>query len=245
MKKILLMMLLFVGSFSSFAQNWQEVVYLKNGSVIRGIVVEQQPGVSLKIQTADGSLFVFQMSEVEKITKELPKQETSTNKSNYRIVSVSEEVASVSIEKQKTRGYKGFVDGGFTVGDYDVAMEVNTSHGFQINPYFYVGGGLGLHAYMDYECLNIPIFSNVRVNFLNKKASPYVDYKLGVSIGDFPGFYSSLSVGCKIKKFNVSLGYTVQLAEVYDYYYDYYSGGYYNYYTDNIGGFTLKAGFEF
>lgn len=124
----------------------------------------------------------------------------------------------------------------------------NSAHGFQINPYFYIGGGLGLHAYMDYECLNIPIFSNVRVNFLNKKASPYVDCKLDVSIGDIPGFYSSLSIGCKIKKFNVSLGYTVQLGEVYDRYYvsDYYGGNYeYDYYIDNVGGLTLKAGFEF
>ncbi len=48
----------------------QEVVYLKNGSIIRGTIMEQVPGVSLKIQTADGSVFVYSMDEVEKITKE-------------------------------------------------------------------------------------------------------------------------------------------------------------------------------
>lgn len=47
-----------------------EVVYLKNGSIIKGIIVEQVPGESLKIQTADGSLFVFKMDEVLKTTKE-------------------------------------------------------------------------------------------------------------------------------------------------------------------------------
>ena len=45
----------------------QEVVYLKNGSIIKGVVIEQVPGESLKIQTYDGSIFVYKMSEVEKI----------------------------------------------------------------------------------------------------------------------------------------------------------------------------------
>jgi hypothetical protein len=49
---------------------WQDVVYLQNGSVIRGMVIEQVPNVSLKIQTADGSVFVYEMKDVLKITKE-------------------------------------------------------------------------------------------------------------------------------------------------------------------------------
>lgn len=48
----------------------QDVVYLKNGSIIRGLIIEQVPNVSLKVQTADGNVFVFQMDEVAKITKE-------------------------------------------------------------------------------------------------------------------------------------------------------------------------------
>ncbi|QQS72492.1 MAG: hypothetical protein IPP95_15195 [Flavobacteriales bacterium] len=49
------------------AQEWQDVVYLKNGSVIRGMVIEQVPNVSLKIGTADGSVFVYAMDQVEKM----------------------------------------------------------------------------------------------------------------------------------------------------------------------------------
>jgi hypothetical protein len=49
---------------------WQDVVYLKNGSVIRGMIVEQVPNMSLKIMTADGSVFVYEMEQVAKITKE-------------------------------------------------------------------------------------------------------------------------------------------------------------------------------
>jgi len=48
----------------------QDVVYLKNGSIIRGIIVEQIPQESIKIQTADGSIFVYAMDEITRIVKE-------------------------------------------------------------------------------------------------------------------------------------------------------------------------------
>ncbi len=48
----------------------QDVVYLKNGSIIRGMIVEQIPNQSLKIRTNDGNVFVYEMTEVTKITKE-------------------------------------------------------------------------------------------------------------------------------------------------------------------------------
>ena len=42
-----------------------KVVYLKNGSVIRGAIIEQVPDESLKvrIQTQDGSLLFYTMDE--------------------------------------------------------------------------------------------------------------------------------------------------------------------------------------
>jgi TM2 domain-containing membrane protein YozV len=49
---------------------YRDVVYLKNGSVVRGLITEQTPNVALKIQSADGNVYVFQMSEVEKLGRE-------------------------------------------------------------------------------------------------------------------------------------------------------------------------------
>ena len=48
------------------AQQMEDVVHLKNGSVIRGMIIEQVPDESLKIQTQDGSLFVYTMDEIAK-----------------------------------------------------------------------------------------------------------------------------------------------------------------------------------
>jgi hypothetical protein len=71
MKKILLTTVFILTVTVLFAQNnFQDVVYLKNGSVIRGVIIEEVPNESLKIETTDGSLFVFTISEIEKMAKE-------------------------------------------------------------------------------------------------------------------------------------------------------------------------------
>lgn len=61
------------------AQSTRDVVYLKNGGVVKGTIIEQVPNQSLKIETSDGSVFVYQMSDIEKIGKE---QVTATNNNN-------------------------------------------------------------------------------------------------------------------------------------------------------------------
>jgi len=70
----------------SYGQNnYQDVVYLKNGSIIRGVIIEQVPNKSIKIETADRSVFVFQMDEIEKIAKETyPETKELKNKSDKR-----------------------------------------------------------------------------------------------------------------------------------------------------------------
>jgi F0F1-type ATP synthase membrane subunit c/vacuolar-type H+-ATPase subunit K len=68
---VLLTVVLFFCVFNVRAQgNYEDVVYLKNGSVVRGIIIEQIPGKSIKIQTAGRSVFVYTMEEIEKMTRE-------------------------------------------------------------------------------------------------------------------------------------------------------------------------------
>lgn len=71
MKRILVVLFaLVLMSAAALAQNYRDVVYLKNGSVIKGTVLEQVTGGNIKIQTADGSIFVYPSSEVVKVVKE-------------------------------------------------------------------------------------------------------------------------------------------------------------------------------
>lgn len=47
-----------------------DVIYLKNGSIVRGIIYEVVPNTSIRIRTKDGNTFLFNMPEIEKMTKE-------------------------------------------------------------------------------------------------------------------------------------------------------------------------------
>ncbi len=73
MKKVILIFLvIFTVPFIVFAQQeaYKGVVELKNGSIIKGTIIEQIPNQQIKIQTADGNVFVYQMDEVSKLKKE-------------------------------------------------------------------------------------------------------------------------------------------------------------------------------
>ncbi len=60
--------------FSSFTLSAQDdredVVYLKNGNIYRGVIIEQVPGQTLKVETLGGNVFTVQISDITKITKE-------------------------------------------------------------------------------------------------------------------------------------------------------------------------------
>lgn len=82
--KSLLMVLMFVvfylPTIGLSQQTWRDVVYLKSGSVIKGVIIEQIPNESIKIETSDGSIFVIQMEEISKITREpMPGTGTQVN----------------------------------------------------------------------------------------------------------------------------------------------------------------------
>lgn len=87
MKKSLLTLILSVFSLIAFSQNnFRDVVYLKNGSIIKGTVTEIVPDKHIKIATADGSIFVYVMAEIDKMSKEevaYSRQQRISERVNY------------------------------------------------------------------------------------------------------------------------------------------------------------------
>lgn len=230
MKKFLFLIVLFIAAcFTSFAQ--KEVVYLKNGNVVKGSVIEQVPNESIKIQTQDGSIFVYQNSEITKITKE--EQNSVSHYFSNR-------------DKALKSGYRGFVDFGYIFGGFS-RIELLTTHGYQFNPYIFAGVGVGLNYISDVEDFVVPIFADVRGTFLKGNITPFVDLKIGYSVADMEGFYMEPSVGCRFEMgrnlgLNISLAYTLQ---------KYSYSGWNDYYEDsnggsgNAGGISLKVGLDF
>ena len=235
MRKLLLLCVLLVGAcLHCMAQNYTEVVYLKNGSIIRGIIIEQVPNSSLKIQTADGSIFAYSMDEVVKITKE-----ASASRNKYERFG----------EKKSLKGYKGFVETGyiFDLSDCNAnRFELSTTHGYQFNNYLFVGGGTGINFYTDADLYSVPLFASFRANFMNKKVTPFADIKTGYTVGDVEGAFVTVGFGVRFalaKKMalNLKLEYAYQ---EYDYEY-YYSSSSYYYDNESINGIGIKLGFEF
>ena len=239
MKKYLALLLFALITTVSFGQsNYQDVVYLKNGSIIRGTIIEQVPNKSIKIETADRSVFVYQMDEIEKLTKEVIQGKSGGSLSNSGLQS----------------GYKGIVELGYQIGTGDYGMDrlkLNIINGYQINPYFSLGFGTGLRYYFDAEAALIPVFADFRANFIDNKISPYLSLGVGYSFdatNDFEGvgFLLNPTVGVSFKvsdksAMNVGLGYEMQKMKFfyYDYYYNYYE------FTENSGAISINVGISF
>ena len=131
-------------------------------------------------------------------------------------------------------GYRGFADLGYTigVGDYNLGrFEISTTHGYQVNPYFFVGGGVGFHFMSSYETkdmdipldkrdskVSIPLFADFRGTFSKRKFAPFADLKLGYFVTNNDGFYGNVSAGCRMalkgkQGISLSLGYTYEKLE--------------------------------
>jgi len=170
MKKYLVLVLFALIASAAVAQSKnQDVVYLKNGSIVRGVIIEQVPNQSIKIETADKNVFVYQMAEVEKIVKEPGKRKIGSSGDGSGL----------------KPGYKGIVEIGYQLGVGEFALDrlkLNIINGYQINPYFSVGLGTGLRFYFDSEKVMVPIFADFRANFMNSSLSPYFSLGIGYSL---------------------------------------------------------------
>lgn len=231
-----------VGISSMFAQKLQEVVYLKNGSIIYGTIIEQVPNESLKIKTADGNVFFYKMDEIAKITKEVQEKRAVEND--------DEEENNNTYGWNQAPRYRGFIGDSyiFGVGDIEKSREfLYTSHGCQITPFLYAGVGVGVNYWFDDEKWSIPVFGHLRSELhsvFKKNFSPYVDTKIGYSFADCKGFYFTPSIGCHFyfghskTGLSVGVGYVLQKADVYEPFKRSSS-------SKNVGGVEVTLAFDF
>lgn len=166
---------LFLGCSIVCAQtyaDYEDVVYLKNGSIIHGVIIEQIPNEKIKIQSGK-NVFVFTFDEIEKLTKEKLEAENNDNQTN----------------SAKDFGHrpKGFVFH-YELGMSDYISRKNVpmfaillTHGYQINPHLLVGFSFGADASI-VNAYNIPAYGVVRGYLLKSKATPYAEMGLGYNL---------------------------------------------------------------
>lgn len=190
MKKLLFFCIMLIGMMPVvFAQRtpMDEVVYLKNGSIIRGVIIEQVPNKSLKIETADGSLFVFEMDAVEKITKE-PKGRS--DRGAHRQTVAEEPDNSVGRRMGMVQFFGlGYQDSYRSYGSYSSYegagyFSYHFIYGYQFKQRFFIGGGVGMEhlggdALPDSYNLRIPVFAAAKINLNTKRVSPLFQFDMG------------------------------------------------------------------
>ena len=173
------------------------------------------------------------------------------------------------------KGYHGFVDAGYCAYISQLApstVEVTTSHGYQFNPYIFLGAGVGFDftGYCEWgevsgrpynkreSKVDIPVFFNFHSNFTKTRFSPFVDIKAGAYVNNEGGIYMNGAVGCRYAirdnmGISLSIGYearkvTVDQIEMTtgnkNNHYNY--SFYYSKRPDQaIDGLVIKAGFDF
>lgn len=229
MKKVILSALFFLSLLPVAAQeHLEDVVYLNNGGIVRGLIIEQVPGQSLKIQTRDGSVFFYPLVEVSKIAKEPPFRGRYAGGADFQI-------------RPK---FKTFVELGYQSSNQ---YEAQVSMGAQLLPFVYTGAGLGAFWAPDEEELAIPVFANVRFTLpLQVAVRPYLDVRAGygalIDSQRSGGFYGSLTVGVEMGRFYLGCGYSSQSVSgsVYVPAWKVMVNG-----SGELDGFALRAGVKF
>lgn len=217
MKRLFITALLLCTAVTAKTANPQytETVHLKNGSIIRGIIMEQIPSQSIKLEMSDGSIFVFDYDDIEKITKE-----AATKRGKGKSQS----------DNSATHVYPRYESGialSITSGpDTPFGIGASTTHGCLIIPYLYVGAGFGFNWLGEdtlTRWIHVPdgryilhtfeyslhVFGDIRGYFLKDYAvKPYANMRLGYDIMG-KDIYLSPTVGARYKCLDVSVGYTM------------------------------------
>ncbi len=234
---ILLCMFLFP-AFSLFAQNKDQVT-LKNGSVIRGCIVEIIPDGNVTINDAAGNTWVYAMNEVSNISQVQNKPAMAGN--NY------------------PGAWANMTSIGFLAGSQN-SMQVApfsllSSFGYNNSLGIYTGVGLGI------ETLNInhiPVFLDLQYFLRKKEVSPVIILRGGYALpfkgksdvyGNINtykgGFTGSLGVGLKIRtkeNFAWDVGLMYRYMQIsYTEYFDWNDQNYT--YTDIYNRLEIRVGF--
>ncbi|MGB1206954.1 MAG: hypothetical protein ACPG5B_15015 [Chitinophagales bacterium] len=216
-----------------------DVVYLKNGSIIKGNIIELLPSKSVKIELLDGSIFVFEMETVVKIAEEavaLPtwaveEIEMETKKELDKTGVVQKKAAANIVKHIPTKGFYNVLGISYLSGrdrNDNVAGGFGAEYilGYQKNQWLSFGGGIAANNYG--EASFISLFTDFRGYLRNSSASPY--YSLGLGYGfnnrrDWDildatsGFYINPNIGIrasakKARHFLVGFGIKMQKSTV-------------------------------
>jgi len=160
--------------------HYDEIITLKNGTIIKGVIIEQVPGEFIKVRTKNGEETIYKSSEVASITK--------------------------NFFETKKKGYINISEMGVGVGPDNVAYSFSTVNGYLIKPHFSLGVGAGYDYYVNTGSM-VPVYLDMRIVLHDKRFTPFIyndaGYSFAVSSPSLSGFKAGLmfNPGFGIKTF--------------------------------------------
>jgi len=226
-KQVLILIVFVVFSWVDLSAqlNTIDAIYLKNGSVIRGKILEQT-SEQVKIETNCENIFVFETDQILEI-----KKETTSVKMNQND----------SFSPKELKGFYNYSTFGLMAGNSEetkgFSFTFQTTGGYNFSQFLGVGLGVGLE---ELKTELVPVFFHVQSHLLNKPNTPFVDFQIGYSFplsetksDDYSeyNYDGGLNLGfdfgiCSYKSshraFSITAGYRYQLlkeSRIYNYYY--------------------------
>lgn len=173
MRTILLAFFMVISALAAFGQDKIDVVYLKDGRVIKGSIIKPLDAAGVQIMTTESDVYTFSADEVLRVAREEMGHE---NLKNRVFVHKGEGFTNIT-----SLGY-GFGIG--MVGDADNDEDyfaIHTVNGFHINRSISLGVGVGVEWYGNYELL--PLYADVRVYPSLTEWAPFFYGSLGYGLG--------------------------------------------------------------
>lgn len=173
MKTMLLTLIMAITSIAAFGQDKIDVVYLKDGRVIKGSIIKPLDAGGVQIMTTESDVYTFSAAEVSRVAREEIQHDNLKNK-----VFVQDGKGFTNIT---TLGY-GFGIG--SVGDADNDEDyfaIHTVNGFHVNRTISLGLGVGVEGYGGYEL--IPLYADIRVYPSLTEWAPFFYGNLGYGLG--------------------------------------------------------------
>ena len=197
-----------------------DVVYLRNGSEMVGMITEMIPGESISLLTYDGSTHVYSLDEVIMTGKKYGRWSREYRRQIWKMEGFN-----------NPKGYFGIIEFGSALmfTSENIRVGLTLINGYRFMPQFAIGIGTGFRLYAHDGELSIPLYLHVRSDFFDRDQTPFIALNAGIqwSVGweEHAGLVLEPSFGYSINtgergRMNFSIGLAVDMYDDTDNYYD-------------------------
>lgn len=171
---------------SAFAQTTQDIIFLKNGTVVKGSIIEQILGQSVKLKTASGDIISYKMDDVERFEKD------ATSKASVNFSTIPQSQTKKSVYISASLGLNTSLASGFNdMYNSGVSFKIAAfgKDGFGISTGYIAYGGKGNYEDCNFSAIPILLYWQDMMGKKDTKLKFYFDGGIGGYLVNTSGEY--------------------------------------------------------